>query len=250
MHRYFSGSSVFKASPSYTRGAGLSPCRGAKFPQTNKAKICTCHPCDGRKRISSLNPCFASPSLLTKLLKCWCYSWIKLSGSRENVSGTYQPQHLLSEVIGMANTYCWLANWGSDCPLLNNRPCTQSTCEDSSVVWEHDCAQWSDHRKESLKPFTITAHVCARLCLTLCDPIDCSPPGSSVHGISQASILEWVAVPSSRGSSGIEPTSPAIGRWIFFFFFNHWIIWEASYILHFLKESLRIPSPGERQCRY
>ena len=38
-------------------------------------------------------------------------------------------------------------------------------------------------------------------CLTLCDPMDCSLPGSSVHGISQARILEWVAMPSSRGFS-------------------------------------------------
>ena len=37
--------------------------------------------------------------------------------------------------------------------------------------------------------------------LTLFDPMDCSPPGSSVHGILQARILEWVAMPSSRGSS-------------------------------------------------
>jgi len=36
---------------------------------------------------------------------------------------------------------------------------------------------------------------------TLCDPMDCSPSGSSVHGILQARILEWVAMPSSRGSS-------------------------------------------------
>ena len=35
----------------------------------------------------------------------------------------------------------------------------------------------------------------------LCDPIDCSPPGSSIQGILQARILEWVAVPFSRGSS-------------------------------------------------
>ena len=40
----------------------------------------------------------------------------------------------------------------------------------------------------------------AQLCPTLCDPMDCSPPGSSVHGILQARILEWVAVPFSRGS--------------------------------------------------
>jgi len=41
----------------------------------------------------------------------------------------------------------------------------------------------------------------AQLCLTLCNPIDCSPPGSSVHAILQARILEWVAIPFSRGSS-------------------------------------------------
>ena len=41
----------------------------------------------------------------------------------------------------------------------------------------------------------------AQSCLTLCDPMDCSPPGSSVHGISQARILEWFVIPFSRGSS-------------------------------------------------
>ena len=46
--------------------------------------------------------------------------------------------------------------------------------------------------------------VCAQSfqsCLILCNPMDCSLPGSSVHGISQARILEWVAISSSRGSS-------------------------------------------------
>ena len=38
-------------------------------------------------------------------------------------------------------------------------------------------------------------------CLTLCDPMDCSPPGSSVHGIFQVRLLEWVALLSSKGSS-------------------------------------------------
>ena len=41
----------------------------------------------------------------------------------------------------------------------------------------------------------------AQLCLTLCDPMDCSLPGSSVHEIFQARILEWVAISFSRGSS-------------------------------------------------
>ena len=48
--------------------------------------------------------------------------------------------------------------------------------------------------------------------LTLCNPMDYSPPGSSIHGILQARILEWAAVLFSRGSSrpGIEPKSPAL----------------------------------------
>ena len=45
------------------------------------------------------------------------------------------------------------------------------------------------------------ACVCAQLCLAICDLMDCSPPGSSVHGILQARILKWVSMPSSRASS-------------------------------------------------
>ena len=47
-------------------------------------------------------------------------------------------------------------------------------------------------------------------CPSLCDPMDCSPPGSSVCEILQAGIWEWVAISFSRGSSdpGIEPGSP------------------------------------------
>ena len=51
-------------------------------------------------------------------------------------------------------------------------------------------------------------HLVAHSCPTLCDPMDCSPPGSSVYGILQARILEWVAVPSSRGSSQPREEEP------------------------------------------
>ena len=49
-------------------------------------------------------------------------------------------------------------------------------------------------------------------CLILCGPVDCSLPGSSVHGILQARILEWVAISFSRDlpNPGIEPGSPAL----------------------------------------
>ena len=61
----------------------------------------------------------------------------------------------------------------------------------------------------------------AQLCPTLCDPMDCSPPGSSVRGISQARMLEWVAISSSRGSSRptsgpMSLTSPAFCRWVLY----------------------------------
>ena len=62
-----------------------------------------------------------------------------------------------------------------------------------------------------LNLFVIAACVYAQSCPNLCNPMDCSPPGSSIHGIYQASILEWVAICSSQGSSqpGIEPMSLA-----------------------------------------
>ena len=54
-------------------------------------------------------------------------------------------------------------------------------------------------------------------CLTLCDPMDCSPPGSSVHGISQARILEWLPfpIPVNLPSPGIKLISPALAGGFF-----------------------------------
>ena len=59
----------------------------------------------------------------------------------------------------------------------------------------------------------------AQLCLTVCDPTDCNLPGSSVHGILQARIVKWVAMPSSRGSSRPRDQTQVsyiscIGRWV------------------------------------
>ena len=61
----------------------------------------------------------------------------------------------------------------------------------------------------------------AQLCPTLCDPMDCSPPCSSVHGILQARILEWVAMPFSRGSSWLRDQTwvsyvSCSGRWVLY----------------------------------
>ena len=45
------------------------------------------------------------------------------------------------------------------------------------------------------------SHVCAQLCLTLCNPMDCSPPVSPIHGIFQARLLKWIAIFFFRRSS-------------------------------------------------
>ena len=79
----------------------------------------------------------------------------------------------------------------------------------------------------------IHIHVCvsifvvlvAQLCQSLCDSLDCSPPGSSVHGILQARILEWVAIPFSKRSSwprGGTQVSRNAGS-----FFTIWVTREA-----------------------
>ena len=48
----------------------------------------------------------------------------------------------------------------------------------------------------------------AQLSPTLCDPMDCSPPGSSIHGILQARVLEWVAIAFSSNQSILKEISP------------------------------------------
>ena len=74
----------------------------------------------------------------------------------------------------------------------------------------------------------------AQSCLTLCDPVDCSLPGSSLHGILQARVLEWVAMPFSRGSS--QPWVSCIaGR-----HFNLWATREAQRIVLFSWDVLGV----------
>ena len=78
--------------------------------------------------------------------------------------------------------------------------------------------QWEVHLTGRSSPAFLYAEL-LQLCWTLCNPMDCSPPGSSVHGILPARLLEWVAMPSSRGSSWPRDWtcvsySSCIGRWV------------------------------------
>ena len=60
-------------------------------------------------------------------------------------------------------------------------------------------------------------------CPTLCDPVVCSPPGSSIHGILQARILEWVVIPFSRGSS-----PPRDRTWVSHIVGRFFSLWAAE----------------------
>ena len=68
--------------------------------------------------------------------------------------------------------------------------------------------------------------VVAQSCPTLCNPMDCSPPGSSVHGILQESLVQWVAIPFSKGSS--RPRDQTQVSFIAGRFFTIWTTREAS----------------------
>ena len=78
------------------------------------------------------------------------------------------------------------------------------TCYNTGELWK--CAEWNKSNpkdKYFMIPIIWSTCTCmlSRFSLTLCNPMDCSLPGSSVDGIRQGRILEWVAMPSSRGSS-------------------------------------------------
>ena len=61
--------------------------------------------------------------------------------------------------------------------------------------------EWDMGRMERITINTAAAAKSLQSCLTLCDPMDCSPPGSSACWILQETIMEWVAIPFSIGSS-------------------------------------------------
>ena len=123
----------------------------------------------------------------------------------------------------------------------------------------------------------VWVHVQSLSCLTLCDPVDCIPPGSSFQRISQATILEWVAISSSRGSSQPRDQTqvsclsgrfftteapgklPSLGKnWVleilavtFFFFSSLWWIHVVYGCGHFCRWDylVRTSTLYKRACR-
>ena len=96
----------------------------------------------------------------------------------------------------------------------------------------------------------------AQFCPTLCDPMDCSLPGSSIHGIFQARILEWVAISFSRRSSQTRDwTQVFCTAGVLLFFFTSWATREAH--SHHIPENsvltysyLKRTTQGSNLCLY
>ena len=110
--------------------------------------------------------------------------------------------------------------------------------KDNKFPWSYSEKQsltitWDFKRK---KPWVLSACVLTQLYMTLCNPVDCSPPGSSVHEIFQARILVWVAISSSEDQICLSWIS-CMGRWILYC----WATWEAPLSTHYqYKEEMRI----------
>ena len=85
--------------------------------------------------------------------------------------------------------------------FLQNIPLGEAKSEEESIGTNDSCSFWF---------FVFCLCLVTQLCQTLCSPMDCSPPGSSVHGILQARILEWVTIflfqeifPTQGSNSGL-----------------------------------------------
>ena len=101
------------------------------------------------------------------------------------------------------------------------------------LLWTWPCRYLSETLMRShtvILNICVCVYVClvTQLCLILHDPMHCIPPDSSVHGIHQARILEWVAISFIRGSSWPRDWTrvsciSCVGRQILY----HWATWEA-----------------------
>ena len=128
-------------------------------------------------------------------------------------------------------TYCWNLAWS----ILSF---TLLVCEMNAVVWQFECSLalpflvWGSGKQHEFKRKVEgnLACVCTRLCPALYSLMDCGPRGSSVYGIFQARILEWVVISSSRGSSQPRDRTCTAGGFFTTVSSRKPIIWMAANI--------------------
>ena len=139
--------------------------------------------------------------------------WSQFSENSPKVSG-YPRYHADIRLACLKQGFCWVSLARSPLPMITplshfhplihilplryGSPLSLLESEFSLVSLPY--------HKPHLSSLTVSVCMCIHAkslqsCLTLCNPIDCSPPGFSVHGILPTRILEWVAILSSRGSN-------------------------------------------------
>ena len=109
----------------------------------------------------------------------------------------------------------------------------------SYLIWMVIMEMTSLNSSSVVQLWIICFCLVTKSCLTLCDcdSMDCSLPGSSVHGISQARILEWIVISFSGGSS--HPRDQTYVSFIAGGFFTAWPIWEAHLHINCILENSR-----------
>ena len=115
------------------------------------------------------------------------YIFVSVLGNRNDSNDFANPKCFNIRTDSVQNMYCLTI-----CTILN----TWSTTAVRSLLSSLDLDKNSTHEMKVKSESEV-----AQSCPTLCDPTDCSLPGSSVHGIFQAIVLEWIAISFSRGSS-------------------------------------------------
>ena len=125
------------------------------------------------------------------------------------------------EAWSLGNSYsvlplCWI-------PLTNHLRWSYVLQHWLTVLWTYSLTLCS-------RMFGLSFTLCAQSCPAPCDPVDCGPPASTVHGILQARIPEWVVIPYSRGSSPPRDQTciSCIVRQILYY----WATWEARVLLY------------------
>ena len=153
----------------------------------------------------------------------WCFRWrgkmqdclkkrIKRLGRRwRNTS--WQREHQEKNLVKKKQWWFWKINVFKESPGTQWRKCTKNS-ELSYLMLRGAC---------------LCLCLVAQSCTTLYNLLDCSPPGSWVHGIFQARILEWVAISFSSGSSQSRDwTHISCVSWTAGGFFTHWAVREAQ----------------------
>ena len=160
-----------------------------------------------------------------------------------NYMGIYCKILCFAACLQIFLTKCWEGNHASPFTVtttIKERKIHILEINNENIASRHYCQSFTPQEKERVSqgnrckiPFTILwEYMPAQSCPTLCNSMDCSRPGSSVHRTSQAGRLEWVVISSSRGSFWPRDHTciscfSCIGRRILY----HWATWEALFTL-------------------